>query len=62
MTTSLEKYSHIQKACDRFEYDTPLERLRFFCSIAFSAQDWLDSEHFFDALENQIIELQKNVN
>jgi len=29
---------------------SPLERLRFFCSIAMRPQDWLDVEPFFDAL------------
>jgi hypothetical protein len=29
---------------------TPLERLRFFCSLAMNGQDWLDVEPFFDAL------------
>ncbi len=28
----------------------PLERLRFFCSLAMSARDRLDAEPFFDAL------------
>jgi len=26
----------------------PLERLRFFCSLAMNQHDWLDSEQFFD--------------
>ena len=30
---------------------SPLERLRFFCSLAMSGQDWLDVEPFFAALE-----------
>lgn len=29
----------------------PLERLRFFCSLAMNGQDWLDVEPFFDALK-----------
>lgn len=29
---------------------SPLERLRFFCSLAMSGQDWIDVEPFFDAL------------
>jgi len=28
----------------------PIERLRFYCSLAMGAQDWLDSEPFFDDL------------
>lgn len=31
--------------------EAPLERLRFFCSLAMNGQDWLDVEPFFDALE-----------
>lgn len=30
--------------------ETPIERLRFFCSLAMNGQDWLDVEPFFDAL------------
>ena len=34
---------------------TPLERLRFFCSLAFKeGQDWLDVEPFFDDIEKQL--------
>ena len=29
----------------------PVERLRFFCSLAMTGQDWLDIEPFFDALK-----------
>lgn len=29
---------------------SPVERLRFFCSLAMNGQDWLDVEPFFDAL------------
>lgn len=28
----------------------PIERLRFYCSLAMSGQDWLDVEPFFDAM------------
>lgn len=28
----------------------PVERLRFFCSLAMCSQDWLDAEPFFDAI------------
>ena len=33
---------------------SPLERLRFFCSLALSAQEWLDAEPLFDAVEKVI--------
>jgi hypothetical protein len=33
-----------------FKDTAPLERLRFFCSLALDGQDWLDVESFFDAV------------
>lgn len=39
-----------EKAIKGSEELDPIERLRFFCSIAMRAQDWLDVEPFFDAL------------
>jgi hypothetical protein len=44
--TALEQY----KAVGDAEPDTPLERLRFFCSLAMRGQDWLDVEPFFEDL------------
>lgn len=32
------------------EEQSAIERLRFFCSLAMSGQDWIDAEPFFDAL------------
>lgn len=46
-------------AMERFEQhegysvQDPVERLRFFCSLAMNGQDWLDVEQFFDALRRQ---------
>lgn len=43
-------------ALDRFKQtggsdeQDPIERLRFFCSLAMNGQDWLDVEPFFDAI------------
>ncbi len=31
----------------------PLERLRFFCSLAMEGQDWFDVEQFFDDIKNE---------
>lgn len=43
--TALEKFhEHNGNELD------PLERLRFFCSLAMSGQDWLDVEQFFEPL------------
>jgi len=36
------------KECDGQSLPCPLERLRFFCSLAMNGQDWLDAEAFFD--------------
>jgi len=33
------------------EESNPLERLRFFCSLAMNNQDWLDVEPLFDDVE-----------
>lgn len=31
----------------------PVERLRFFCSLAMQGKDWLDVEQFFDAIKQR---------
>jgi hypothetical protein len=36
--------------CEGAKEPDPIERLRFFCSLAMAGQDWLDAEPFFDAL------------
>lgn len=48
------------RALDAYNSDTrdadpgsPLERLRFFCSLAMNGQDWLDAEQFFNELAAQ---------
>lgn len=47
----------VESALTRFEANgetdelSPLERLRFFCSLAMNGQDWLDVEPFFDAID-----------
>lgn len=43
---ALQRY----KECGGDEESDPVERLRFYCSLAMSGQDWLDVEPFFDAL------------
>ena len=40
--TALEQFN----ACGGNEEPDPLERLRFFCSLAMKGQDWLDVEPF----------------
>lgn len=39
-------------------YD-PIERLRFFCSLAMSGQDWLDVEPLFEAVAEYFIKKEK---
>ena len=41
---------HFREANGDSEPD-PVERLRFYCSLAMQGQDWLDVEPFFDALK-----------
>ncbi|MBY4947046.1 hypothetical protein K6V92_10490 [Cupriavidus respiraculi] len=43
------------------EETSPLDRLRFFCSLAMTCQDWLDAEPFFDALPEQPAEEARGV-
>lgn len=52
MTTALERYNLLTD--NDSSPDSNLEKLRFFCSLAMNGQDWLDSEDFFDKLENEI--------
>lgn len=42
--STLEKYNELMSDCTE---NDPLERLRFFCSLAMNSQDWLDVERFF---------------
>jgi hypothetical protein len=47
--TALAKF----KECGGQDETDPVERLRFFCSLAMKGQDWLDVEPFFDAIKQQ---------
>lgn len=38
------------------EDQSPLERLRFFCQLAMSGDDWVDAGHFFDSLALQVLD------
>ncbi len=46
---------------DGFEEKSPLERLRFFCSLAMDSQDWLDVEIFFTDIE-KVLAVQEQAN
>jgi len=51
-TPALERFMEL----GRNEETDPVERLRFFCSLALSGQDWLDVEPFIEdvaAIRNQ---------
>ena len=48
---AIEKFREIEDDHESgLRDESPLERLRFFCSLAMNGQDWLDVEPFFDAL------------
>lgn len=49
-STAKQRYDDIIAGHDNIP---PIERLRFFCSLAMNAQDWLDVEQLFDALTTQ---------
>ena len=44
---------------DGFTEDDPMERLRFFCSLAMNGQDWIDVEPFFGAVLTEMLGPQK---
>lgn len=52
---SLPEYEAAMIGC---EENDPIERLRFFCSIAMNGEDWLDVEPFFDAITARLAELE----
>ena len=42
-----------------YEHETdPVERLRFFCSLAMNKQDWFDVERLFDDLKRESVNEQ----
>lgn len=45
--TAKQRYDAAMNGCNETD---PIERLRFYCSLAMSGQDWIDVEPFFDAL------------
>jgi hypothetical protein len=46
--TAMQRYTDSMGSDD--SGTPPIERLRFFCSLAMNGQDWIDVETFFDAL------------
>jgi hypothetical protein len=55
--TALQKYSRFMAQSDE---PSPIERLRFFCSLAMDSQDWLDVENLFSAVERERDALRKD--
>jgi hypothetical protein len=49
--TALEQYNSDMEGCE--EHD-PVERLRFFLSLALVGQDWIDVEQFIDGVSQQL--------
>lgn len=45
--TAKQRYAAAMNGCNETD---PIERLRFYCSLAMSGQDWIDVEPFFDAV------------
>ena len=58
--TALERYKSIMDEC-RKEEPEPIERLRFFLSLALTGQDWLDVEQFIDGVSQQLAECENRV-
>lgn len=52
--TTLEKFKEAEDMEPSLIKESNLERLRYFCSLALSDQDWLDVEQFFDKLEDEL--------
>ena len=52
--TAYEKFIEIETEEPSLKDETPLERLRFFCSLSMNGQDWLDVERFFDKVEKEL--------
>jgi len=49
---ALVRYHDDMAGCD--PEDNPLERLRFFCSLAMAGQDWIDVEPFFNDVTERL--------
>jgi hypothetical protein len=50
---ALQRYTEIAEEEPSIDMGSALERLRFFCSLSMSGQDWLDVEPFFDAVKKE---------
>lgn len=58
--TSYQKFVEVEIEEPLLKNESAFERLRFFCSLAMSSQDWIDSERFFDDREKDLKKLSIN--
>lgn len=54
---ALKRYTELMDGSEEME---PIERLRFFCSLALSCQDWLDIEPFIDEILKETKDLRED--
>jgi hypothetical protein len=54
--SALTRYNEIAENAETYT-GKALERLRIFCSLAMTGEDWLDAEPFFDAAEAELSKL-----
>jgi hypothetical protein len=54
--SALTRYNEIAEDVETYTGNA-LERLRIFCSLAMTGEDWLDAEPFFDAAEAELSKL-----
>jgi hypothetical protein len=56
--SALTRYNEIAEDAETYTGNA-LERLRIFCSLAMTGEDWLDAEPFFDAAEAELVKLEQ---
>ena len=56
--SALTRYNEIAEDAETYTGNA-LERLRIFCSVAMTGEDWLDAEPFFDAGEAELTKLEQ---
>lgn len=54
MMTAMDKFKNIECKNPELIVASPIERLRFFCSLSMSPDDWLEVEEFLHEVEKQI--------
>lgn len=51
--TALDKFKEKETSFKEIEKDSPLSRLKLFCSLSMDNKDWEDAQTFFKSLEDQ---------